>query len=214
MEKSDIGPALVAAKALATSLGLRADDAVVLQAANRLTLRLLPANVVARVALVTHRAGDEFELAIAELLAETDGPVAGPDPRVSPQAYVRDPFVVTLWTYYEPVPDPPVSPAEFGEALSALHAGMRTVDVSAPHFMDRVSEARRIVENSDLSPELADHDRVLLIRALRVLPESILRGGSPEQLLHGEPSPGQLASDRNWFPIHRFRDLLPWARRV
>ena len=41
--------------------------------------------------------------------------------------YVRDGFVVTLWTYYESVPPREVAPAEYAHALERLHAGMRAI---------------------------------------------------------------------------------------
>src|SRR3989304_3431652 len=55
-----------------------------------------------------------------------------------PRVYVRDGFVVTLWTYYEPVSPRDVTPAEYAQALERLHAGMRGIDFTAPHFPDRV----------------------------------------------------------------------------
>lgn len=209
MESQDIPEAVEAARAVAASLGLVADEAVTLQATNRITVRLLPANVVARVADVAHLASAEFELAVAQRLADSGGPVAEPDPRVPPHAYVREGFVVNLWTYYEPVLGPPVSPADFAESLAALHAGMRGVDVAAPHFMERVAEARRLVENAGLSPELSDTDRELLSRTLRALPEAIQSRGQPEQLLHGEPHPGNLLRTEHGF---RFIDFETCCR--
>jgi hypothetical protein len=58
----------------ASALGLRVDDAVVLQASNKLTVRLLPCDVLARVADVAHQVAD-FEVELAKRLAETESPV-------------------------------------------------------------------------------------------------------------------------------------------
>jgi hypothetical protein len=44
-----------------------------------------------------------FEIELAQRLAESGSPVAALEPRVEPRVYERDGFVVTLWTYYEPV---------------------------------------------------------------------------------------------------------------
>ena len=71
---------------------------------------------------------------------------------MEPRVYVRDGFVVTLWTYYEPVPSREVAPAEYAQALERLHAGMRQIDVDAPHFTDRVAEAQWLVGNRDRDP--------------------------------------------------------------
>ena len=45
----------------------------------------------------------QFEVELAQRLAETESPVAALEPRVEPRVYERDGFVITLWTYYEPV---------------------------------------------------------------------------------------------------------------
>ncbi|MEV4290077.1 aminoglycoside phosphotransferase family protein [Nonomuraea bangladeshensis] len=197
MQASEVRRAVAAAMAIASSLGLAADDAVVLHDSNKLTLRLLPCDVVARVAPVAQQVA-RFEVELAQRLAESGCPVAALDPRVEPRVHERDGFVVTLWTYYAPASSREVSPAEYAKALERLHAGMREVDVPVPHFMDRVEQAQRLVASRDLTPELADADRELLGDTLRSLRRVIgERGGGGEQLLHGEPHPGNVLSTEN-----------------
>jgi aminoglycoside phosphotransferase (APT) family kinase protein len=111
---------------------------------------------------------------------------------VEPRVYERDGFVVTLWTYHEPVAPAEVSPADYADALARLHAGMRTLDVPTPHFTDRVEQARRLVADRDRTPALAEADRELLGDTLRNLGRAIGERGAAEQLLHGEPHPGNL----------------------
>ena len=173
MQTSEVRSAVRAALSSASALGLRADDAVVLNNSNRIAVRLLPCDVLARVAHVAHESGAAFEVEVARRLAETDSPVAALEPRVEPRAYVRDGFVVTLWTYYEPVSPGDVAPAEYAQALARLHAGMREIDLPAPHFTDRVAEAQRLVGNRAHTPELADADRELLSNTLRSLRRAI-----------------------------------------
>jgi hypothetical protein len=110
--------------------------------------------------------------------------------------YTRDGFAVTLWTYYEPV-TPDVSPVDYAKALELLHAGMRKVDVPSPSFTDRITEAEEVVADPDRSPELADADRVFLSGRLASLRRAIEERGAVEQLLHGEPHPGNLLSTKN-----------------
>lgn len=184
--------AVSAAKATAAALGLRADAAVVLHASNRIAVRLLPCDVLARVALLVDRKGAAFEVEVARRLAAIGSPVAMLEPHVEPRVYERDGFAITLWTYYEPVPPRDIEPAEYGLALERYHAGLRAIDLVAPHFTDRVAEAQAIVDDPVHSPELKDADRELLSRALRELTASIRQVGSTEQLLHGEPHPGNL----------------------
>ncbi len=152
----------------------------------------MPCGVLARVAGVAHHASSALEVEVARRLAGTDSPVAELDARVEPRVYVRDCFAVTLWAYYEPVPSHLVAPSDCARALERLHAGMRQIDVSVPHFSDRVAQATRLVDDRASTPELADADRELLGRVLRGVSAAISDGGAKEQLLHGEPHPGNL----------------------
>jgi aminoglycoside phosphotransferase (APT) family kinase protein len=199
MKASEVPRAVAAGMSTASALGLRVEDAVVLHDSNRLAVRLLPCDALARVAPEAHPAAAvfEFEVEVARRLAETESPVAGLDPRVEPLVSVRDGFAVTLWTYYEPVPAPAVAPSEYAEVLARLHACMRQADLAAPHFTDRVADAQRLVGDRALTPELADVDRELLSTTLRSLSRAIGDRGADEQLLHGEPHPGNLLRTKN-----------------
>jgi thiamine kinase-like enzyme len=149
----------------------------------------MPCDVVARIAPLIHQAGGpEVEVEVAQRLADTDSPAAALEPRVPPRVYVRDGFAVSMWTYYEPV-HRELSSADYARALERLHAGMRTIDVTTPHFMDRVADTQRDVANRDLTPELPNAERELLANTLCSLRRSIVDRGATEQLLHGEPHP-------------------------
>ena len=195
MQPSEIQRALAAAMSTASALGLTVDDAVVLQDSNRLAVRLLPCDVLARVAPAAHQAA-QFEVELAQRLAEAGSPVGALEPRVEPRVYERDGFVVTLWAYYKPVTPREVSPAHYADALERLHAGMRKVDVRTPHFTDRVEEAQQLVESSNLTPGLAGADRELLSNTLRSRRQAIGDRGVAGQLLHGEPHPGNVLSTK------------------
>jgi hypothetical protein len=139
---------------------------------------------------MTH-ANAPFEIELAQRLAETGSPVAALEPRVAPRGYERDGFEITLWTYYEPV-TAEVAPPAYADALERLHAGLRELDVPTPHFTDRVASAEQVVTSRELAPELTDTDRDLLADALR-RPLRVVRDREPaEQLLHGEPHPGNV----------------------
>ncbi|OZM77408.1 aminoglycoside phosphotransferase [Pseudonocardia sp. MH-G8] len=181
---------------IASSLGLAVDDAVVLHDSNRLTLRLLPCDVLARVAPVAHQAA-RFEVELAQRLAEVGCPVAALDPRVEPRVHERDGFEVTLWTYYEPATPREVPPADYADALQRLHAGMRELEVPTPLFTDRVEQAQWLVANREHTPALADADRELLGDTLRRLRRAIGERAGAGQLLHGEPHPGNVLTTAN-----------------
>ena len=193
MEAADVSRAVTAATSIAESLGLAVNQASVVHNSNKLALRLLPCDVFARVAHVGHEVA-QFEVDLATRLAGSGSPLAALDPRVEPRVHERDGFVVTLWTCYEAVTDRPVSPDDYANALERLHAGMRKLDVTTPHFTDRVAEAQHLVATHDLTPALAGEDRELISDRLRGLRRAISDRGAAEQLLHGEPHPGNVLS--------------------
>jgi hypothetical protein len=199
VDPSELPRAVAACRAVAVGCGLRVDDAVVLNDSNRLAVHLRPCDVLARVAPRSRRNGAELELEVARRLGGTGAPLAMLDPRVEPRVYDQDGFAVTLWTYYEPVPPHDIAPDEYAIALERLHTGMRQADLAGdwlPHFTDRVDEAQRLVDDPTNNPEIAGADRELLRTALRTTRRTILDRGASEQLLHGEPHPGNVLRTR------------------
>ncbi|MPY58580.1 phosphotransferase [Streptomyces spongiae] len=195
MEPSELRHAVQAARATASELGLQVDDAIVIHNSDRVALRLLPCDVLARVAPSRHLAGTEFEVEVAHRLADVDAPVGELDPRVEPRVYVRDAFAVSLWTYYEPVGSE-IAPADYADVFLRHHAALRQVDLDAPHFTDRIAGALRVVNDREQSPELSDSDRELLSDTLSGLSAAAAIDTGGDQLLHGEPHPGNLLNTR------------------
>lgn len=194
MEPSELSRAVRAGRAIAAELGLHVDDVVVIHNSDRVALRLVPCEVLARVAPSGHLADSEFEVEVARRLADIGAPVAELEPRVDPRVHVRDAFAISLWTYYEPVGSE-VAPADYADALRRHHAALRQVDLGAPQVTDRVAVALREVTDRDRSPELPDPDREFLSDTLRDLSAAISIANG-DQLLHGEPHPGNLLNTR------------------
>jgi hypothetical protein len=117
--------------------------------------------------------------------------VAELDPRI----YLRDAFAISLWTYYEPVGSK-ITPTDYADAFMRHHAALRQIDLDAPHFTDRVAVALREVNDREQSPELPDSDRELLSDTLSGLSTAISIDKAGDQLLHGEPHPGNLLNTR------------------
>jgi hypothetical protein len=140
MQAAEVPRAVAAAMSTASSLDLTVDDAILLHDSNKLTLRLLPCDVLARVAPVAHQVA-QFEIELAQWLAESGSPVAALEPRVE-------------W-------------------------------------------AQQLVASRDHTPALADADRELLGDTLRSLRRVIGERGGAEQLLHGEPHPGNVLTTKN-----------------
>jgi Phosphotransferase enzyme family len=180
---------------VASALDLAAADARVLHNSNKLAVRLLPCDLVARVAFAGSEAF-QAELEIGRRLAEIEAPVARLEPRVEPRVHERHGFVVTLWTFYEQARQE-VSPADYANALERLHAGMAKVDVNVPHFLDRVAGAQQLVASPDRTPGLEDSERRLLSSTLRSQRREICERSPAEQVLHGEPHAGNLLNTKS-----------------
>ncbi len=196
MKPADLPRAVDAAKSIASGLGLAVENAVVLRDSTKLALRLVPCDVLARVA----HAGalNPLELDLAQRLADGGSPVVPPDPRVEPRVYSRAGFLVSFWSYYESgtlwshfesgaSATGPAAP--YARALERLHAGMRKLAIAPPHFMEWVPGAFEFLGRQEVTPMLADPDRELIGNTLASLTRSIRDRGAPGQVLHGEPHP-------------------------
>ncbi|MEU1488049.1 phosphotransferase [Streptomyces sp. NPDC005752] len=191
MEPSMLRRAVDAGRTTVSALGLQVDDAIVINNSDRVALRLVPCDVLARVAPPGQLADSAFEVEVARRLADVEAPVAGLDPRVEPRIHSRDAFAISLWTYYEPV-GPAIATAVYADVLRRHHAALRRIDLGAPHFTDRVAAALRKVNDREQSPELPDADRKLLGDTLDGLRAAVGTARAGDQLLHGEPHPGNL----------------------
>lgn len=195
VEAGLVARAAVAASSLARELDLDVGDVVVVQNSNTLALRLLPCDVFARTAVVGQEVA-AFEVLLAQDLGAVSAPIASLDPRMEARVYERDGFAVTFWTYYESVTDT-ASPATYADALHRLHRAMRSSDVEAPHCTERIAAAEALLTNRHETPALGNADRTLLLDTLRGGREAMCKRVSADQLLHGEPHPGNLLVTRN-----------------
>jgi hypothetical protein len=188
--------AVAAVTSIAAAVDLAVDEAAVIQNSNKLALRLLPCDVFARVAVM----GEEvaaLEVEIAQQLVAAAAPVAPLEPRVEPRVYSRDGFATTFWTYYTVTSSDSRSSADYSLVLQQLHAGLRSVYVAVPRFTDRIDEAQRLVGNHDRTPALDRAGRELLLDTLNSARQRIDCVGAVEQLLHGEPHPGNVLDTTN-----------------
>lgn len=182
--------ARLAATNVVRALGLEVDDVLDLHNSNRLTVRLLPCDLVARIG-PADQAGAQVEVDRALRLAEAGAPVGILDPRAPAQVTVRDGFEITLWAHHAPREDRELPAVEFAEALAHLHAAMRDADLEVPQFVDRVASALALVEDPSRTPRLTEPDRTFLRETLVDLGVEIDRRGH-QQALHGEPHPGNV----------------------
>ncbi|MGY1439873.1 phosphotransferase [Streptomyces reniochalinae] len=195
MDPSGLSRAVETGRTAASDLGLQVDDVTVVHNSDRVALRLLPCDVLARVAPLGQLADSEFEVELARRLADVQAPVAELEPRVEPVVHVRDVFAVSLWTYYPPA-GPEIAAADYAEAFLRHHAALRRLDLDAPHVTGRVAVALREVNDRERSCELSDPDRALLSGTLAGLSTALGGERAGDQLLHGEPHPGNLLNTR------------------
>ena len=196
MEAELVSRAMAAATALAGELDLRVDDAVVIHDSNKLALRLLPCDVFARVALVGQEVA-ALEVELAQRLAATASPVAALAPQVEPRVYERDGFAVTLWTYYEAV-----AADRTHQPHTQTRSNACTPACEASRSQRRTSwtESQRLNgwSRSETKPPRSLRPTGIFSSAhCRARVEQIHSRGAAEQLLHGEPHPGNLLSTRD-----------------
>ena len=191
MDSDSVARAVVAVRSLASALDLAVYNVAVIQNSNKLALHLQPCDVFARVAPMGQEVA-EFEVELAQRLVAAGSPVAALEARVEPRVYQHDGFVLTLWTYYDRKIPNALWQTDYALALERLHLGMRTIDTATPHFTDRVEEALRLVANRHQTPALDPAGRALLLGTLNSARQKIERSGAVEQLLHGEPHPGNV----------------------
>ena len=191
MHTDVVNLAVAAAESVAADLDLPVVNVSIVHNSNKLALHLLPCDVFARVAHIGQEVA-ALEIDIAQQLAAVEAPVAALEPRAAPKVYERDGFAMTWWTHYEARSANQLPSEAYAEALERFHAGLRTVEAVTPHFLDRVEEAGDRVSNEDLTPELDHAGRQLLLDTYSNVREEINRHGAAEQLLHGEPHPGNI----------------------
>ena len=159
-------------------------------------LRLLPCDVLARVAPAAHQ-GAPFEVELALRLAEAGCPVAALEPRVEPASTSgmasRSRCGPTTNPWHLERSHPPTTQMRSSGCTPACARSMSRRRTSRTES----SQAQQLVASRDRTPALADADRELLGDTLRRLRRAIGERGGGEQLLHGEPHPGNLLSTKN-----------------
>lgn len=187
-----VARAVAAVESAAATLHLPTETVTVLHNSTKVALRLLPCAVFARVAPIGQAAQLALEIELAQRFADAGAPAVGLDPRVEPKVYELDGFAVTWWTFHDTPDQGQLSPRRYADALERLHAAMRRIDVATPHFLDRVGQAQELVTNPELTPALDDAGRELLLDTFETCRATIGRHAPADQLLHGEPHPGNI----------------------
>lgn len=190
MQASQIQRAVAAARSTACDLGYQVNDAIVIHNSDRIAVRLTPCDLLVRIAPEAWADDFQFEAEVARRLAATDSPVGVLAPRAEPRVYVRDTFAFTFWTYYEPVGE--IAADEYADALIRIHAGLRQIELAAPHISVRIAGWAEEVDNHEQTPDLPAPHRERLRNTFQRVQNTISQWETTDQLLHGEPHPGNV----------------------
>lgn len=190
MEFPLVQRAIDAARSAIGALGFDAGDGTVIHNSDRIAVRFAPCNILARIAPQAWEEGLQFEADVAHRLGQIGAPVGTLEPRAGPCVYVRDTFALTLWTFYDQAGD--VAPADYAAALMRLHASLRQIDGAAPHVAIRIAGWAEELRDQQQTPELPAAERELLSTTFGQVQTVMNRWERADQVLHGEPHPGNL----------------------
>ena len=181
--------AVRAAVVVAAEHGLRVRDATVLKDGSNLTVELIPARVVARVATQTGTVRDakEFlsrELDVAGYLAAVGAPVVAPTGKLDPGPHERDGLILSFWEV-APRVEEPADPAAAAVTLHACHEALESYGGELAE-LGMLVEARALVERLADEETLRPPDAAFLALAGDHLLDRIQERGLPMRPIHGD----------------------------
>jgi aminoglycoside phosphotransferase (APT) family kinase protein len=183
--------AVEAAATVASELGLRVEEPVVLRDLTNVLVHLAPESVVARVHVTYARRGParlERELALAAALHGAGLPVARPTIHLPPGPYERNGFLVTLWDYVEHDVDVELDAREAGRSLRRIHDALADTDAQGLDHFARLDEIEHLVEALAFGGGELEAFRRGAEAARRVVD----RIDAPLQPIHGDAHHGNL----------------------
>jgi hypothetical protein len=187
---SVVDDAVSGAVAVATALGLRVTDAVLVGSGSNVIVHLRPSPVVARVmsgTVVLHpdpHAWLTRELEVGAFLGERLPSVVAPTQEIDPGPHVSEGRWLSFWEYVE-VREAPLEAAVIGRALRALHDALAEYRGPLPPRSDVLHEIDWLLNalsgDDGVSELAAERDR---------LADVILESGqaAERQPLHGDAS--------------------------
>lgn len=183
--------AVRAALEVAGEVGLRPDDAVVLQETNNTVVWLRPEPVIAKVATRPDAKSDvRLEHAIGTELAALRADAAAPLPGVAPVVHAETSCVVTFWERLDRAVRAMVAPDELVQSLNELHLALAKTHTPLPSFRTALTRARAALDGDSFMAALAPEDRLFLRRVFDDRLAQLDDSSFDEHRLHGEPHDG------------------------
>ncbi len=193
------GCAVATAIAVASQLGLRFDEPVILHDANNTLVHLRPVPVVAKIATMTGmvRQGPDWlkrEVEVASFLIAAGAPVVPPSRQIDPGPHKKNGLVLSFWELVEQIDEQP-DPKAAGQALRACHEALAGYPGALPRFAP-LEEAGRLVTLIAVEGLLSPADVALLERVYQQVRAALDSLELPLQALHGDATLGNVMNSR------------------
>jgi aminoglycoside phosphotransferase (APT) family kinase protein len=159
-----------AAQKVARRIGIAQANPIVLYRSRRVCILLPSSEIVARIAPADDRniAAENRELAVSRYLIERGAPVVGPSAIMSPEPYIEEGMLVSLWPHIRHAKadyEDNVAVAGAAGALQRVHEAFADYSGELPSFADRIEECAAQLRDSSALPALDAEDRAFLLRA-------------------------------------------------
>jgi predicted trehalose synthase len=179
-------------------LGVRHVDPVILHESQRISIRLFPLNVVARIVSIhDQEAASRFsrESEVVRHLAKSAAPIVVPAAELPAGPHIQDDFAVTLWEFVEHVAVDGENAGHVrraAEALHRLHRALATFPGELPDFWNKVGHCRRMLASEAALPALSAADRDFLRSAFDRLRTSMAGLPASAVPIHGDAHLGNV----------------------
>jgi Phosphotransferase enzyme family len=182
--------ACAAALAVTARLGIRAQRAVILEDWNNTLVRLVPAQIVAKVGTSRFRDARleslDREVAVASHLAVRGAPVVPPTKDIPPGPHRWQELRLTRWHYVDPLPGGRPDAPEMAAAIKIVHEALADFGGMLPPFTLELDDARRLLL-PDRSPALRPADRRFLSGVADDIRAALAMIREAWRPLHGSP---------------------------
>lgn len=198
MSKSEFtAGAAAAAMQVARDLGIERADAVVLYASQHISVRLLPAGLVARIVPDNTHSVNKLrcELVVARFLAARGAPVVRVTSDIPSGPHFVDKFAMTFWEFVTHTPAQENNAEHTTRAAAALcrvHQALADFPGELPNFWAKVDQCRGLLRTQSALPALAPNDRRFLLQVCDRLQTSLDRMPLRFARIHGDAHLGNV----------------------
>jgi Ser/Thr protein kinase RdoA (MazF antagonist) len=204
--------AIDAAIAVAGNLGLGRITPIVLHHSQRVSIRLFPLDVVAKVAKIENLQIDakmRRELAVVWHLVQKGAPIVPPTAQHFAGPHYHETFALTLWKFVDHVATDPNSEQHVAQAAAALHnvhAALADFPDELPHFTTKIDESRTLLEDTSALLAIRAADRAFLLATYQRIFTSLGTFSPTHAPIHGDTHLGNVLITPNGALWNDFED--------